>query len=53
MYLELGQHTGDLFHVFSSQYKSGGFDVLLKMFDFACSGDPDDEWLPGQQPRER
>jgi hypothetical protein len=33
MHLELGQSTVDLFHVFCSQYKFGGFDVLLKVFE--------------------
>ena len=53
MHLELGQNTGDLFHVFRSQYKFGGFDVLLKVLDLARSGDRDDEQLLGQEPCER
>src|ERR1051326_8715569 len=53
MHLELGQSTGDLFHVFCGQYKFGGFDVLLKVLDLARSGDRDDERLLGQQPCER
>ena len=53
MHLELGQRTGDLFHVFRSQYKFGGFDVLLKVLDLARSGDRDDERLLGQEPCER
>src|ERR1700683_1413327 len=53
MHLELGQSTGDLFHVFSSQYKFGGFDVLLQVLDLARSGDRNDERLLGQEPCER
>ncbi len=53
MHLELGQSTVDLFHVFRSQYKFGGFDVLLKVLDLARSGDRDDERPLGQQPCER
>jgi len=42
MHLELGQSTGELFHVFCGQYKFGGFDVLLKVLDLTRSGDRDD-----------
>jgi hypothetical protein len=52
MHLELGQSTVDLFHVFCGQYKFGGFDVLLKVFDLARSGDRNDERLLRQQPCE-
>ena len=53
MHLELGQSAVDLFHIFCGQYKFGGFDVLLKVLDFARSGDRDDERLLGQEPCER
>ena len=53
MHLELGQSTVDPFHVFSGQYKFGGFDVLLKVLDFARSRYRNDERLLGQEPCER
>jgi hypothetical protein len=40
MRFELGQSTGDVFHVFCGQDKFRGFDVLLKVLDHRTRNGP-------------